>query len=96
MEFDQIFVFTPKGDIKSLPAGSTTVDFAYTVHTDIGNRCHGAKVNGKMAPLKYELHNGDVVEILTGKTAHPSQDWLKFAKTPLAKSKIKNYNKMTK
>ena len=93
LEFDQIFVFTPKGDIKSLPAGSTTVDFAYTVHTDIGNRCHGAKVNGKMAPLKYELHNGDVVEILTGKTAHPSQDWLKFAKTPNARSKIKNYNR---
>ncbi len=96
LEFDQIFVFTPKGDIKSLPAGSTTVDFAYTVHTDIGNRCHGAKVNGKMVSLKYELHNGDIVEILTGKTAHPSQDWLKFVKTPTARSKIKNYNKITK
>jgi GTP pyrophosphokinase len=91
LEFNQIFVFTPKGDIKSLPAGSTTVDFAYTVHTDIGNRCHGAKVNGKMVPLKYELHNGDIVEILTGKTAHPSQDWLKFAKTPNARSKIKGF-----
>lgn len=96
LEFDQIFVFTPKGDIKSLPLVATPVDFAYTVHTDIGNRCHGAKVNGKMVPLKYELHNGDIVEILTGKTAHPSQDWLKFVKTPLARSKIKNYNKITK
>lgn len=96
LEFNQIFVFTPKGDIKSLPAGSTTVDFAYAVHTDIGNRCHGAKVNEKMVPLKYELHNGDRVEILTGKTAHPSQDWLKFAKTPNARSKIKNYTKITK
>ena len=96
LEFDQIFVFTPKGDIKSLAAGSTPVDFAYTVHTDIGNRCHGAKVNGKMVPLKYELHNGDIVEILTSNVAHPSQDWLKFAKTPNARSKIKNYNKITK
>ncbi|MBI5573597.1 MAG: bifunctional (p)ppGpp synthetase/guanosine-3',5'-bis(diphosphate) 3'-pyrophosphohydrolase [Elusimicrobia bacterium] len=94
LEFDQIFVFTPKGDIKSLPAGSTPVDFAYTIHTDIGNRCCGVKVNGKMAPLKYELHNGESVEILTSKVAHPSQDWLKFVKTPLAKSKIKNYNKL--
>jgi len=96
LEFDQIFVFTPKGDIKSLPIASTPVDFAYTVHTDIGNRCHGAKVNGKMVPLKYELHNGDIVEILTGKTAHPASDWLKFVKTPLARSRIKNYGKLAK
>ncbi|MEW6557577.1 MAG: RelA/SpoT family protein [Elusimicrobiota bacterium] len=93
LEFNQVFVFTPKGDIKSLPVGSTPIDFAYTVHTDIGNHCYGAKVNSKMVSLKYELKNGDIVEILTSKTAHPSQDWLKFVKTPLARSKIKKFQK---
>ncbi|MBN1385330.1 MAG: bifunctional (p)ppGpp synthetase/guanosine-3',5'-bis(diphosphate) 3'-pyrophosphohydrolase [Elusimicrobia bacterium] len=96
LEFNQVFVFTPEGDIKSLPVGSTPVDFAYKVHTDIGNHCHGAKVNNKMVTLKYNLLNGDTVEILTSKNAHPSQDWLKFVKTPLARTKIKNYDKSKK
>ncbi|HHV62893.1 MAG TPA: bifunctional (p)ppGpp synthetase/guanosine-3',5'-bis(diphosphate) 3'-pyrophosphohydrolase [Firmicutes bacterium] len=91
---DEVFVFTPKGDVKSLPSGSTPVDFAYDVHTDIGNRCVGAKVNGKIVPLDYQLKNGDIVEVLTSKTANgPSQDWLAFVKTSKAKNKIRQWAK---
>ena len=78
---DEVFVFTPKGDVKSLPAGSTPVDFAFAVHTDIGLRCVGAKVNGRIVPLDYQLNNGEFVQILTAKTPSPSRDWLKFVKT---------------
>src|SRR5215471_4284651 len=81
---DEVFVFTPKGDVKSLPRGATPVDFAYAIHSDIGNRCVGAKVNGKIVPLRYKLKNGDTVEVLTSPNAHPSKDWLTFVKTSRA------------
>jgi len=88
---DRVFVFSPKGDIFDLPAGSTPVDFAYLVHTDVGNRCAGAKINGRMVPLDYVLHTGDKVEILTKSSARPSLEWLRFVKTPHAKSCIKRF-----
>ncbi len=87
----EVFVFTPKGSVIALPSGSTPVDFAYSVHTDVGNRCAGAKVNGRLVPLGSKLNNGDVVEVLTNKSdlASPSRDWLNFVKSPRARSKIK-------
>ncbi len=88
---DQVFAFTPKGDVIDLVAGSTPVDFAYRVHTDIGNTCVGAKVNGRIVPLNHQLKNGDIVEIITRPNARPSRDWLNFVKTPHARSKIKQY-----
>lgn len=90
---DEVFVFTPKGDVKSLPAGATPLDFAFGVHTDIGMRCVGAKVNGRLVPLDYALKNGEIVEILTAKNAAPSQDWLSFVKTSKARNKIRNWLK---
>lgn len=90
---DEVFVFTPKGDVKSLPAGATPVDFAFDVHTDIGLRCSGAKVNGRIEPLDYQLQNGEFVEILTSKSAVPTQDWLGFVKTSKAKNKIRSFLK---
>ncbi|MDT7538373.1 MAG: diphosphokinase / guanosine-3,5-bis(diphosphate) 3-diphosphatase [Actinomycetota bacterium] len=89
----EVFVFTPKGDVMSLPAGSTPVDFAYAVHTEVGHRCIGARVNGRLVPLESTLDNGDVVEVFTSKTetAHPSQDWLQFVKSPRARNKIKQW-----
>lgn len=86
---DQVFVFTPKGDIISLPKGSTPVDFAYAVHSDIGNHCESAKISGKIVTLSHQLENADIVEIITNKNREPSQDWLKFVKTNMAKSHIK-------
>jgi len=86
---NKVFVSTPKGDIIILPIGSTPVDFAYAVHSDIGNHCEAAKVGGKMVPLNYTLNNGDTVGITTNKNKKPSEDWLKFVKTNLAKSHIK-------
>lgn len=91
LEFDQVFVFTPKGEVKKLPAGSTPVDFAYDVHTELGNSCVGAKVNGKMARLDYRLKSGDRCEIQTRKGQHPHKDWLASVKTPRARSKIRKY-----
>lgn len=88
---EEVYVFTPKGDVKELPRGSTPVDFAYAIHTEIGHRCIGAKVNGKIVPLKYHLKNGDVVEIETSQNAHPSKDWLKFVKTSRARAKIRQW-----
>lgn len=87
----ETFVFTPKGSVIALPLGATAVDFAYAVHTDVGNRCIGAKVNGKLVSLEMPLVNGDVVEVLTNKaeTASPSRDWLNFVKSSRARSKIK-------
>jgi len=87
----EVFVFTPKGSVIALPAGSTPVDFAYAVHTEVGNRCVGAKVNGKLIPLESALANGDVIEVVTNKNpnAAPSRDWLNFVKSPRARSKIK-------
>jgi GTP pyrophosphokinase len=87
---DRIFVITPRGDVLDLPAGSTPVDFAYHIHSEIGNACVGAKVNGTFVPLDEELHSGDVVEIVIQKNKKPSEDWLKFVKTSVAKSHIRN------
>jgi RelA/SpoT family (p)ppGpp synthetase len=86
---NQVFTFTPKGDIIILPKGSSPVDFAYSVHSDIGNHCESAKIGGKIVPLSSELENGDIIEIITNKKRKPSQDWLKFVKTNLAQSHIK-------
>jgi GTP diphosphokinase / guanosine-3',5'-bis(diphosphate) 3'-diphosphatase len=90
---DEVFILTPGGDVKELPRGSTCVDFAYTVHTEVGHRCVGAKVNGRLVPLSTRLDSGDIVEILTSKSpdAGPSRDWLSFARTGKAKSKIKQW-----
>ncbi|MGD0196504.1 MAG: bifunctional (p)ppGpp synthetase/guanosine-3',5'-bis(diphosphate) 3'-pyrophosphohydrolase [Solirubrobacteraceae bacterium] len=91
---DEVYVFTPKGEVKSLAAGATPLDFAYEVHTDVGHRCVGAKVNGKIVPLHYELRSGDIVEILTSKRERgPSRDWLAVVKTTRARNKIKAWLK---
>ena len=91
LDIGGIFVFTPTGDVKELRFGATPLDFAYAVHTDVGNKTVGAKVNGKMVPLKFRLKSGDTVEILTSKTQTPNKDWLKIVKTSRAKTKIKQY-----
>jgi GTP diphosphokinase / guanosine-3',5'-bis(diphosphate) 3'-diphosphatase len=91
---DEVFVFTPKGEVKSLAAGSTPLDFAYEIHTDVGHRCVGAKVNGKIVPLSYQLRSGDIVEVLTSKRERgPSRDWLALVKTTRARNKIKAWFK---
>ena len=91
---DEVFVFTPKGDVKNLAAGSTPLDFAYAVHTDVGHRCVGAKVNGKIVPLHYQLKSGDIVEILTSKQERgPSRDWLALVRTSRARNKIRAFLK---
>jgi len=90
---DEVYVFTPKGDVKAFPKGATPIDFAYSIHTDIGHQCIGAKVNRSIVPLKYQLQNGDTVEIITQTGHHPSKDWLKFVMTSRAISKIRNWVK---
>ncbi len=91
---DEVYVFTPKGELKSIAAGATPLDFAYEVHTEIGHRCVGARVNGKIVPLQYELRSGDIVEILTAKRERgPSRDWLAMVKTTRARNKIKQWFK---
>jgi GTP pyrophosphokinase len=91
---DEVFVFTPKGDVKSLPRGATPVDFAFSIHSDVGSKCVGSKINGKIVPLRYKLKNGDTVEILTSPQAHPSKDWLTFVKTSRAQQKIRAFIKL--
>jgi GTP diphosphokinase / guanosine-3',5'-bis(diphosphate) 3'-diphosphatase len=91
---DEVFVFTPKGEVKNLSAGSTPLDFAYAVHTDVGHRCVGAKVNGSIVPLHYQLRSGDIVEVLTAKQKRgPSRDWLKVVRTSRARNKIRAFFK---
>jgi guanosine-3',5'-bis(diphosphate) 3'-pyrophosphohydrolase len=91
---DEVFVFTPKGEVKSLAAGATPLDFAYEIHTDVGHRCVGSKVNGKIVPLSYQLRSGDIVEVLTSKRERgPSRDWLALVKTTRARNKIKAWFK---
>jgi guanosine-3',5'-bis(diphosphate) 3'-pyrophosphohydrolase len=88
---DQVFVFTPRGDVIDLPAGSTPVDFAYRIHSDVGNHCVGAKVNGRIVPLTYKFNNGDIVEIISRSNSQPSLDWLAFVKTSHARNRIKGF-----
>lgn len=90
---DEVFVFTPNGDVKELPAGSTPVDFAYAIHTDVGHRCAGAKVNNQIVPLRYQLKNGDIVEIITSHEPRVNRDWLTFVRSPRAISKIRAFLK---
>jgi len=84
----EVYVFTPRGEVKEFPKGATPVDFAYSIHTDVGHQCVRAKVNGRVVPLSYQLKNGDAIEIITSVNHHPSRDWLKFVKTSRAKTKI--------
>lgn len=94
LELDEVFVFTPKGEVKHLPKGSTTIDFAYSVHTEIGHHYAGAKVNGKIVPIDYELKNGDIVEVIVNKNSKgPSLDWLKYAKSSSTRAKIRKFFK---
>ncbi|HEY7912321.1 MAG TPA: bifunctional (p)ppGpp synthetase/guanosine-3',5'-bis(diphosphate) 3'-pyrophosphohydrolase [Blastocatellia bacterium] len=87
----EVYCFTPKGRVIELPRGATPIDFAFAIHTQVGLTCSGAKVNGRIVPLKYQLRNGDVVEIMTSPAAHPSRDWMNFVKTSRARSKIRHY-----
>jgi GTP pyrophosphokinase len=88
---DEVYIFTPNGDVKAFPAGSTPIDFAYSVHSEVGDHCAGCRINGLIVPLRYKLRNGDTVEIITGPHQKPSKDWLKFAITARARSKIRHY-----
>ncbi|MBI3923911.1 MAG: bifunctional (p)ppGpp synthetase/guanosine-3',5'-bis(diphosphate) 3'-pyrophosphohydrolase [Armatimonadetes bacterium] len=90
---NEVFVFTPRGDVIDLPAGSTPIDFAYRIHTEVGHACVGARANGKMVPLTYELQNADIVEIMTSKTGTPSLDWLRICKSNQARNKIRSWFK---
>ena len=88
---EEVYIFTPKGQVKAFPRGATPVDFAYAIHTDIGHQCVGARVNGKMVPLRTRLRNGDIVEIVTNNGHKPSRDWLNFVVTARARNKIKHF-----
>jgi GTP pyrophosphokinase len=88
---EEVFVFTPKGDVKALPKGATPIDFAYAVHSKIGDHCSGARVNGMMVPLRYPLRNGDIIDIITSPTQRPSKDWIKFVVTSRAQTKIRHH-----
>ncbi len=90
---EEVFVFTPKGDVVGLRKGSTAVDFAYRIHSEVGNHCHGTRINDRLCPLSTPLQNGDFVHVLTSKTAHPSLDWLNFVATPTARNRIRQWYK---
>ncbi|MCM2356537.1 MAG: bifunctional (p)ppGpp synthetase/guanosine-3',5'-bis(diphosphate) 3'-pyrophosphohydrolase [Geobacteraceae bacterium] len=90
---EEVYVFTPKGDVKAFPKGSTPIDFAYSVHSDVGHRCVGAKVNGKLVPLKHELRTGDIVEVITSPHHTPSKDWLKIVRSSRARNRIRAWIK---
>ncbi|MBN1847190.1 MAG: bifunctional (p)ppGpp synthetase/guanosine-3',5'-bis(diphosphate) 3'-pyrophosphohydrolase [Deltaproteobacteria bacterium] len=90
---NEVYVFTPKGEVKEFPKGATPIDFAYSIHSEVGEKCTGAKVNSRMVPLRYQLRNGDIVEIITSGKQHPRKDWLDFVKTPRAKTKIRQWIK---
>lgn len=87
----EVYVFTPKGEVKVFPTGATPIDFAYAVHTEVGHHCRGSKVNGSLVPLRTPLKNGDIIEIITSGDAHPARDWLRLVKTSRARSKIRTY-----
>jgi GTP diphosphokinase / guanosine-3',5'-bis(diphosphate) 3'-diphosphatase len=88
---DEIYVFTPKGDVRMFPRGSTPIDFAYSIHTDVGNRCSGARANGQIVPLRYRMRNGDVIEVMTTPHQQPSKDWLDFTATTRARNRVRSY-----
>ena len=88
---NDVYVFTPKGEVKEFPKGATPVDFAYSIHSEVGEKCIGARINGKMVPLRYQLRNGDIVEIITSTKQHPREDWLDYVKTSRAKTKIRQW-----
>ncbi|MBW1981035.1 MAG: bifunctional (p)ppGpp synthetase/guanosine-3',5'-bis(diphosphate) 3'-pyrophosphohydrolase [Deltaproteobacteria bacterium] len=90
---DEVYVFTPRGEVKAFPRGATPIDFAYSIHSEVGHRCTGAKVNGKLVSLKYQLRNGDIVEIITSPKHVPSKDWLKIVKTSRARTRIRHWIK---
>jgi GTP diphosphokinase / guanosine-3',5'-bis(diphosphate) 3'-diphosphatase len=91
---DNVYVFTPKGEVKTFPKGATPIDFAYEIHTEVGHQCTGARVNNRMVPISYELKTGEVVEVITTKKHHPGKDWLKFVKTGRARAKIRQWIKV--
>jgi GTP pyrophosphokinase len=88
---EEVYCFTPRGEVKTLPRGATPIDFAYAIHTEVGHQCVGARVNGKMVPLRYKLGNGDIVEIVTAAGHHPSRDWLSHTVTNKARARIRHY-----
>ncbi len=88
---DEVYVFTPKGDVRVFPRGATPIDFAYAIHSDVGNHCSGARVNGQIVPLRYKLHNGDVVEVMTSPSQQPNKDWLDFCVTTRARTRVRTY-----
>lgn len=90
---NEVYVFTPKGEVKEFPKGATPIDFAYSIHSEIGEKCSGAKVNGRMVPLRYTLKNGDIIEIITTNNQHPRKDWIDYVKTTRAKSRIRQWIK---
>jgi len=90
---NEVYVFTPKGEVKEFPKGATPIDFAYGIHSEVGEKCSGARVNGRMVPLRYQFNNGDIVEIITSGKQHPRKDWLDFVKTTKAKSRIRQWIK---